>query len=117
MPDLLFFLLLGHYIGDFALQSDNMALNKRTSYASLSLHVFIYTITIALFLAYGLYLHENSSFLSLVTLGTLIAIYALHWVQDFIKSNNFKGSKQAYYMDQSIHIVTLFLIRIYIYGG
>lgn len=117
MPDLLFFLLLGHYIGDFALQSDKMVLNKRGSKAFLSLHVLLYTATLALFLAYGLDLHENRSFMSLTTLLVLAAVYVVHWIQDFVKSQTFNGSKQAYYVDQSIHLITLFIVRIYIYGG
>ncbi len=117
MPDILFFLLLGHYLGDFALQSDKMAQNKSRSKVSLSLHVLIYVATLALFLAYGLNLHENSSFLSLSTLGVLVAVYVIHWIQDFIKSQKYNDSKQAYYVDQAIHIITLFIIRIYIYGS
>ena len=117
MPDLLFFILLGHYIGDFALQSDKMVINKQKSKAFLSLHVLIYTATIAILLAYGLNLHENNSFMSLTTLLVLVAVYVIHWIQDFVKSHKLNGSKQAYYVDQIIHIITLLIIRIYIYGG
>ena len=117
MPDLLFFLLLGHYIGDFALQSDKMAQNKANSKGTLSLHVLIYTVTIALFLAYGLNIHESDAFMNPTTILVLAAVYLIHWIQDYTKSKSFNGSKQAYYIDQSIHILTLVIIRIYVYGG
>ncbi len=117
MPDLLLILLFGHYIGDFALQSDNMAKNKGKSKVFLSLHVLIYIIVLTLFLAYGLSLHENNSFMSLTTLLVMVGVYVIHWIQDFIKSQKFNNSKQAYYLDQAIHIMTLLVIRIYIYGG
>lgn len=117
MPDLLFFLLIGHYIGDFALQSDKMAQNKGRSKVFLSFHVLIYTATLASFLVYGLNLHENTSFMSLTTLLVVAAVYVIHWIQDFIKSQKFNGTKQAYYVDQAIHVITLLIIRIYVYGG
>ena len=117
MPDLLFFLLLGHYLGDFALQSDFMAQNKNKSKALLSWHVLIYTVTLALFLAYGLHLQNNDSFVSLTTLLVLVAVYLIHWIQDSIKSQKFNGSKQAYYVDQAIHVITLVVVRVYVYGG
>lgn len=117
MPDLLFFLFLGHYVGDFALQSNYMAQNKGSSKALLSWHVLIYTSTLALFLAYGLMLQESNSFLSLTTFLVLAAVYTIHWIQDSIKSRKFNGSKQAYYMDQAIHVITLLIIRIYIYAS
>lgn len=117
MLDLLFFLLLGHYVGDFALQSDRMAQNKGSSPSILSLHVLIYTTTLALFLAYGLSFHEGVSFISLTTILVLAAIGVIHWIQDLIRARKFNSSKQAYYLDQAIHVSILLIIRIYVYGG
>ena len=68
MLDLLFFLLLGHYLGDFALQSDKMAKYKGESVSVLSLHVLVYTSTLALLLAYGLSFRGDDSFMSMTTL-------------------------------------------------
>lgn len=117
MVDLLFFLLIGHYVGDFALQSDRIAQNKGVSKVFLSWHVLIYTATLASFLAWGLSLNDDRSFMSLTTLLVLVAVYLIHWIQDFIKERKFNGSKHAYYVDQSIHIIVLLIVRIYVYGG
>ncbi len=117
MLDLMFFLLLGHYLGDFALQSDKMARYKGESPSILSLHVLIYTSTLTLLLAYGLSFRGDDSFMSLTTLLAVVAVGAIHWIQDLIKARKFDGSKQAYYVDQAIHVTILLLIRIYVYGG
>lgn len=117
MLDLLFFLLLGHYVGDFALQSDKMAQNKGRSQAFMSLHILIYTTTMSLFLAYGLSFQESNNFLSLTTLLVLAAVCIIHWIQDLIKARKFNGSKQAFYVDQAIHVIVLLIVRIYVYGG
>lgn len=117
MLDLLFFLLLGHYLGDFALQSDKMAQNKGRSPSFLSLHVLIYITTLSLLLAYGLSFHQGYSFMSLTTILVLAIVGVIHWIQDLIKARKFNDSKQAYYVDQAIHVSILLIIRIYVYGA
>lgn len=112
MPDLLFFLLLGHFVGDYALQSDQMAQTKGKSVAALSLHVFIYTITLGLFWWLGLELNHGREFLTLLTLIVLAGLYLIHWTQDFLKSRWLNSSRQSYYADQALHIVVLYIIRI-----
>lgn len=44
--DILFKMLMGHFVGDYLLQTTNMALKKKTHFGWASLHCFIWTITI-----------------------------------------------------------------------
>lgn len=118
MIDLMFFLLIGHFCGDFALQSDRMAARKGSSYNALTAHVTIYTVTIACFLAAGLYLQNApDQFFRLTTAGVMIFIFVEHWFQDWLKAGKSKNSRQAYYFDQAVHVLILFTIRIYVYHG
>jgi len=111
MVDTLFYLLLGHFFGDFALQSDGVARGKKTSKRTLTFHVFLYTLTIGCALAIGLHLHDSNEFFSTFTIAVLAFLFIQHWIQDFIKSQKFNGTKQAFYVDQGIHVLVLFLIR------
>ncbi len=118
MIDLLFFLILGHFCGDFALQSDRMAALKRTSLDALTIHVTLYTVTIASFLAIGLFLQNSLDLLfNLATVGVLVFIFVEHWLQDWLKAKRFNESRQAYYLDQAIHALILFAVRIFVYNG
>lgn len=116
MLDLLWFLLLGHIFGDFAFQSDETVLLKRTSNRTLTLHVLLYTLTIALFLFVGLAYVKNEQFFTLLTAMILAAIFVEHWVQDLLKERRFSGSKQSFYFDQALHVLVLFAVRIFFYN-
>lgn len=111
MPDLLFFLILGHIFGDFAFQTDHMAKFKGSDKAILSLHVLIYVATIAAFWWAGDLLAKSNTFPSLFALGILVVLYLQHWLQDHIKSSNGNG-KHAFFIDQAIHLAVLYVIRI-----
>lgn len=117
MLDLLFFLILGHFFGDFALQSDRVAAEKQKSQKVLFYHVVIYTLVIALSLMIGLYLNKSNDFFQPVTVLVLMAVLVAHWIQDYLKAFRFNGTKQAFYFDQGIHILVLFMIRIFVYNG
>lgn len=117
MLDLLFFMILGHYCGDFALQSDRMARDKGDSYGVLTVHVLLYTAILSLFIAIGMYYNDNHTFFSITTLVVLLAIFTIHWVQDHIKAKWFNGSKQAYYFDQAVHIIVLYAVRMFVFNG
>ena len=118
MLDLLFFLILGHYLGDFALQSDTIAREKGGSRKILSLHVAFYTVVIAALLFIGLYFnHQLDEFFTYYTPIVLIAIYIEHWLQDYVKSTRFNGSKQGFYFDQGLHVAVMYLVRLFIYNG
>jgi len=115
MPDLLFFLLLGHFLGDFALQSDLVAQQKPHSRLMLTYHVAYYTLIITLSLIVGLLVNNQEGFFTGMTVAVLIFVFVTHWLQDLIKGLKFNGTKQAFFVDQALHILVLFAIRILYY--
>jgi hypothetical protein len=113
MPDVLFFLLLGHVFGDYALQTDHMAKTKGTSKVVLSLHVLVYTITIGASWWLGIALTKSPEFFTVTHLFVLCALYVQHWLQDYLKTAKSNGSKQGFFIDQALHIAALYVIRIF----
>lgn len=72
-------MLLAHTIGDFSLQSDKMAVNKSMSSYWLTLHVLVYTLTMAVWaFLYGLSTPQLLAFTA-VTFST-------HYLTDFFTS-------------------------------
>ncbi|MEE9554702.1 MAG: DUF3307 domain-containing protein [candidate division Zixibacteria bacterium] len=112
--DPLFLFLLGHFIGDYAFQTDKMVANKRTLSRILILHCAIYTITLAFFAGIHDLLYDSGVFIRV--LPWLIPIFLLHISQDLIKSKYFVGSRQFYYLDQALHLAAVYALRI-IVGG
>lgn len=78
--DLVFRLLLGHLIGDYLLQSINMALNKKTSFLWASWHCFVWT------LAVGSLLLPEFGKMPLVSLDhiSIALILAVIWVSHML---------------------------------
>lgn len=113
MPDVLFFLLLGHVFGDYALQTDYMAKTKGTSKAVLSLHVLVYTITIGVFWWLGKMLTGTAEFFTLTHMLVLTVLYVQHWLQDYVKTAKTNGGKQGFFIDQALHIAALYIIRMF----
>ncbi len=111
--DLMWFLVLAHLVGDYGLQSDWMADHKGSSLAVLAIHVLIYTVTIGVALALFGSITNSYPFWRLSVLVMLVIIYAVHVAQDYLKSRYFH-SRQAYYIDQILHISALFAIRLLI---
>jgi len=115
--DVLFFLILGHLVGDYALQSDAMAADKKSSLAALSFHVMIYVINLWIFFAIYSLIYQPGLFLQPATIIFLMILYLQHWSQDFLKGRLKNCSKQVYYIDQVLHIAVLYIYRIAIYHG
>ena len=114
--DLIIFFLLGHYIGDYGLQTDRMAARKKESPIYLTIHVLIYTVTIILAFALFGILEGFENFPSVTLLFTLaILLFISHWIQDFVKSR-LSPSRQLYYIDQSLHMIILVVFRYIIIG-
>lgn len=112
--DLLWYLLLAHLTGDFALQSDRMAADKARSPRVLSAHVIVYVTCVALAIwQYTLWTGALRASLTTVAAG-LSVILALHWMQDYIKCRRFSDSRQAFYADQVLHLLQLYALRIII---
>ncbi|RKX18896.1 MAG: hypothetical protein DRP26_04410 [Candidatus Zixiibacteriota bacterium] len=113
--DILFFLLFGHLCGDFALQTDYMASSKNKSLAMLLYHVVIYTACLWLFFIFYSLLYKPGLFFKISTLVFLGVVFIQHLLQDFIKCRINKGTKQAFYLDQIMHLLVLYIYRIFIY--
>ena len=113
--DILFFLILGHLAGDYALQTDYMATGKGKSLKVLSLHVLVYILTIWVFFWFYSLLYQPGLALEIGTLLFLAALFIQHWLQDFLKSRLRNCSKQVYYLDQVMHLAILYIYRIFIY--
>lgn len=116
MPDLLFFLILGHFLGDFAFQSDYMAKAKPTSRSVLTKHVAIYTITLAFTLWLGLELHQSHEFFTLTTLIVMALVFIEHWLQDLLKGFKLANGKQGFFLDQGLHLIVLYVMRVVVYA-
>ncbi len=112
--DPLFFFLLGHFIGDYALQTDKMAANKQKISGLLIFHATIYSLTIVASAGVHDLFYRPS--IILATLPWIIPIFAIHVFQDLIKSKYLSSSRQSYYIDQALHLAALYALRI-IVGG
>ena len=110
--DLMWFLFLAHLTGDFALQTDRMAADKGHDASVLTWHVTVYTVCIGLTLWIYSAMTLQYEFVSPTVAGLLASMFALHWIQDFVKGRKFSKSKQAYYADQVLHLAQLYVIRL-----
>lgn len=110
--DLMWFLFLAHLTGDYALQTDRMAAEKGRDLVALTQHVAIYVGCITLTLWSFAALTTRFLFPSASVVTMLAALFVLHWTQDYIKSRRFPTSKQAYYIDQVLHLAQLYAIRL-----
>lgn len=110
--DLMWFLLLAHLTGDYALQTDRMARQKGGDLPLLAAHVAIYTLCIGI----ALWAYAAATGLTGIwrwnTGGLLIPLFAIHFLQDYTKCRFFPSSKQAYYADQVLHLAQLYIIRL-----
>ncbi len=99
--------LVGHWIGDYLLQTTNMATQKSSNLKWLLLHALAYTIV--------LLVTGNFVFSWQVALGYAIFNGALHLITDFFTSKlakKYLDSPRVYYpilgLDQLIHLVCLY---------
>ena len=113
--DPIMYLLLGHFVGDFALQSDYMAQKKTNSKKTLTLHVLVYVLVIAAVLLLHSLATGTDRFFSWTVLGLLVLVYVVHWLQDYLKGHVLPRTKQMYYLDQILHLSLLYVIRLVIY--
>jgi len=71
--DLSLFLLAGHMLGDWAVQTDWQAANKTTSWRANQAHVYTYHLTLLVALAYPLHLWHHPPVVR------LLVAFALSW--------------------------------------
>jgi hypothetical protein len=117
----LYFLLV-HWVADFVLQTEHMALRKSTSNYYLGMHVTVYSVTTIfawwlLFLIVGL----KATFLQYVE--AYLAIFVMHFITDYITSRitgkYYKAKKTHEFFvtigfDQWLHYAQIFIVFNYI---
>ena len=117
------FMIVVHWIGDFVLQTRQMADNKSKSNYYLSQHVFVYTVaTIILWLIFMPLLFNVECSFKTIFLAMLL-IFATHWPTDYVTSRltsrfykigNFKLFFTTIGFDQILHYLQVFAIYQYI---
>lgn len=114
---LLLYILLIHFLGDFALQTHEQATKKSTNIDALTKHVSVYSFIwfLATFTIFGF---ENVFYFTIITFIT-------HWITDFITSRIGKSywDKGDYHngfvivgVDQICHYIQLWLtFKLFLY--
>lgn len=114
----LFGILSLHWVADFYLQTDEMAINKSKSNSWLAKHVLIYTVTLYFgMMAWWLFLLNLAAFTFLQLTLWVIINGILHFLQDYLSSRVTaelwqKGDRHNFFvvigLDQFVHYVCLF---------
>lgn len=101
-----FWLVLGHFIGDYVLQPKWMATQKGESWIILSIHVVIYTVAVFVTTKVG----------GLIG-GFRLSIYAIpallisHFLIDSLKA---RWGVINFWVDQTLHLIILGLIALFL---
>lgn len=110
--------LVGHFVGDFLLQNDWLAKEKKNSDIVCALHVFIYTTMVMLFTGWSNHDLAPHIFLMiaiphfLIDRGQFVSKY-----MDFMGQDEFKKHLAPWSMiwvDQSFHFLCLYLVSLLI---
>lgn len=100
-------IILGHIIGDFYVQTDKIAENKKSSIKYMLLHCMIYTIIVG-----ACFYILNKSIVEMIKISSFILLS--HLIIDLIKMKCDKKLNRYEYMifivDQAVHIIILFSI-------
>ncbi|MFD2254365.1 DUF3307 domain-containing protein [Lactococcus formosensis subsp. bovis] len=105
----LLILLLSHYIGDYALQTEYLAANKGKDNYILVSHVSVWTFVVS---ATALLLNMKITFILIVFL-----LFVPHFIMDYIKARNILWCKNlspriSLSIDQAFHMVQIILLWI-----
>lgn len=122
MELIVLYFLFVHWLADFVLQTEHMALRKSTSNYYLGMHVVVYTVTtiIAWWLIF-LIIGVQVTSLKYFEAGT--AIFVMHFLTDYITSRitgrYYKAKKSHEFFvtigfDQWLHYVQIFIVFNYI---
>ena len=105
-------LVSGHFIGDFYLQTDNIAKEKRSNDKALAKHSLLYGLAI---LCSSIFIIIPKEIMKYVLFAAVIA--ALHYAVDFIKRiikkkehPKINNNVAVFLLDQIIHIVMMLVI-------
>jgi len=110
----MWFLILGHFLGDYAFQSDKMAKKKAENSGLLVVHALIYALTVAVVYYCGLWLTGRGISSTLLFGLAFAGIFVIHGLQDLARARLFPCSRQAYYIDQGLHVIQIFVIRLWL---
>lgn len=104
--ELILAVIIAHWVGDYVLQSESMAVGKATSLRWLTIHVLVWTASIGIITLYfG------------TTWDWILAMGVAHWLQDFVTSkinSYYQRTKQLKLFwlsigtDQMLHYCVLF---------
>lgn len=124
---LFFILLFGHWVGDFAFQSNNVAINKSKSNLTLAFHAAIYTAVLTAAFTIGLLtLGHAMTFVAYTILGFALITFVTHFITDYFTSRmtaryHVEGRRHAFFVtigfDQLIHQYTLLLTMLWLVGS
>ena len=109
-------LLIGHLVGDFLIQTDNMAKNKRQRWPSLLSHVNLYMVVITPVVVIYALTHSLPSWLVLAVLLFLFGTHVILDRRDFtVRWMRFVGMSPdslwlSIVVDQVFHLLTLVIV-------
>lgn len=105
---ILFLFLIGHFLGDFYFQTDEIARNKDKQVAKLLKHCALYTVAMLIVII---------PIFSLELLICSISISLLHFIIDLIKSHiksRYENETRIYLVDQVVHLFVIFGFAVFI---
>lgn len=112
MINLMLFLLLSHFIGDYYLQSQKLSDDKLRSFRSIIIHSLIYLIPFVI--TVFVYLISFKSAIYFLILIIPIIHFIIDSVKYFLRNYNLK-EVTVYFCDQVLHILSLYLLYIFIF--
>jgi hypothetical protein len=114
-------LLFIHWVGDYLLQTNEMATRKSQSFKWLTVHVLLYTAALLV----GVLLLIPVGVIPVENIVTFVGVNgALHWITDLVTSRigyRVSDTPRIYYpligFDQFLHAVTLLVTLQWLGGG
>ena len=111
MTNILFLLILlsAHWVGDFPMQSDWMAVNKSRNNQALTIHVAIYMVPITVALtALAIWHGSRPEDLVFLALANFVAHFCTDWVTSRITAKLYKANERHWFFvaigfDQLLH--------------
>lgn len=104
-------LMIGHLLGDFYFQSDQLAVDKGKQIKSMFLHGLLYFTALSLVLIFAV---DTDSYIKLLSGGAVVSL--IHCLTDWTKvrlekhiKNTVKYGAGIFLADQLIHIICLYL--------
>lgn len=100
-------IILGHIVGDFYLQTDKIASNKKTSMKYMILHCLIYSMLMAVII---LLLSNDVKLILQMTGLILITHFIIDIMKKYLDKRYEKYEYMIFLLDQVVHIVVLLIV-------